>query len=65
MAEPVSTWPVGKRPLNSVHLEPCDGCDHSWPEDKLHRVEIGDKKQKLCDVCCPNCFGGEGNGPAT
>lgn len=44
---------------------PCGGeCGGRIPYDSVHRVETADgKEHALCARCCPNCFGGEGNGP--
>lgn len=44
----------------------CSECGEKIYFDYAHPVRIGKNeeiKQLLCEVCCPNCWGGTGNGP--
>lgn len=58
---------------------PCSECGTRIPIDDLHPVEValpplthGQWRTKnpralkyYCDTCCPNCFGGAGQGPSS
>lgn len=44
-------------------LSNCQDCGKQMRLVDMHRIEAGGIKYKLCDRCCPNCFGGQGSGP--